>query len=84
MMLLESTLNNDEELKLNNFSDTEEDILSKLNNTNMNKKIDTLEAKEIDLLNRKNQIMKMLSDMKGVDLRDEDDSFGGGDQDSSS
>jgi hypothetical protein len=36
MILLESTLNNDEEMKLNNFSDTEDDLLSKLEQ-NLNK-----------------------------------------------
>ena len=54
---------------MNNFSDTDEDILNKLGtNSNLNKKILTLDTKETDLLSRKNQIMKMLNGMKGIDL----------------
>ena len=51
----------------------------------MNKKAPTLETKEIDLLNRKHQIMKMLNGMKGIDLSQEDMGLGdthGGEQDS--
>jgi hypothetical protein len=51
----------------------------------LNKKAPTLETKEIDLLNRKHQIMKMLNGMKGIDLSQEDMGLSdthGGEQDS--
>ena len=54
--MMESSINNADmmafdECKMNNFSDTEEDIVNQINKHN--KPIDTLDAKEIELLNRK-------------------------------